>query len=255
MIDAVKAKSKKSAVLRWVAFVAMNILSVYLVVFGVRRLLQGYIVTLSLLILFFIVPIIVIIASLCCIRSNTSIVGKYVLCMLLIVLLLINTFFFSIFGEFIQLKSYHGEAAVDKYTENYFEYMKLPKISELGDFLDFEYHDYKYQMIIGEPATHTLICRYDTEIYKIQKNKIDSTYYFQDDKINTTEPEVTIDGYNFRMLSDEVYFDYFPKKVAFIATNDSTNEIVYLRFFNVELDYIESLKEFILSDCGWKYIR
>lgn len=40
-----------------------------------------------------------------------------------------------------------------------------------------------------------------------------------------------------------------------IATNDATREIVYLFFFDDDLDYIEDLDEFIRNDCGWKHIR
>lgn len=255
LIDAIKAKSKKSAILRWISFLAMSILSVCLVVLGVIRLFQGCIFTFSYLIIYFWVPIAVIIRSFCWISSDTSVAGKTVICVLLILLLLFNTFIFTIFSSHKQLKSYHGEIAIEKYTENYFEEMKLPEISNLGGFLNFEYYYYEYFNLICNPGTHIIICSYDAETYEIQKEKINTTYYFQEEKINTTEPQVTIDGYKYRMLSNEAYFNYFPKDVAFIATNDSTNEIVYMSYCNVELDYIKSTEEFILNECGWQYIR
>ena len=46
-----------------------------------------------------------------------------------------------------------------------------------------------------------------------------------------------------------------PKRLGFVATNDATGEIVYLSFWNDDVDYIKNLPEFILENCGWRHIR
>ena len=66
-----------------------------------------------------------------------------------------------------------------------------------------------------------------------------------------------IDGYIFRMLSFDEYGDelYFPKHIIFVGYSDESNEIIYGEFNDIELDFIESLEDFIQDDCCWKYIR
>jgi hypothetical protein len=71
---------------------------------------------------------------------------------------------------------------------------------------------------------------------------------------------------NYEMLSiyenDQIDHHYtqieefnYPKRLMFVATNDETNEIVYLSFYDDDLDYIVSLGDFLIDDCGWKHIR
>ena len=67
------------------------------------------------------------------------------------------------------------------------------------------------------------------------------------------DPTVELDGYFFRTLSIEEF--NYPKRLMFVATNDETNEIVYLSFYDDDLDYIVSLGDFLSDDCGWKHIR
>ena len=73
----------------------------------------------------------------------------------------------------------------------------------------------------------------------------------------TCNPFAKINDYSFRVLDiNEEYsleIDY-PKRLVFIATNDQDNSISYTAFYDDDLDYIESLEEFLLNDCGWKYI-
>jgi len=90
-----------------------------------------------------------------------------------------------------------------------------------------------------------------------QKALLDTTYTFQNDPMSvdeyTCEPTAKINGYLFRALSIEEYELYYPKRVILIATNDEENEIVYMVFYDDDLDYIESLPDFINNECGWKH--
>ena len=56
-------------------------------------------------------------------------------------------------------------------------------------------------------------------------------------------------------VEDERYGYSYPKKMGFVGTNDQTCEIVYLSFADDDLDYIESLSDFISNSCGFKHIR
>lgn len=71
------------------------------------------------------------------------------------------------------------------------------------------------------------------------------------------EPFAEIHGYSFRVLdiSDTYGTEIrYPAKMIFIATNDQSNSISYTAFYDDDIDYIESLEAFLLSDCGWKHI-
>ncbi|MBQ9085400.1 MAG: hypothetical protein IJY24_07090, partial [Clostridia bacterium] len=73
----------------------------------------------------------------------------------------------------------------------------------------------------------------------------------------TCNPFAKINDYSFRVLDiNEEYgleIDY-PKRLVIIVTNDQDNSISYTAFYDDDLDYIESLEEFLLNDCGWKHI-
>ena len=93
-----------------------------------------------------------------------------------------------------------------------------------------------------------MICQYAQEEYAIQKARLDSAYTFQ-------EETITIDGYQFKMLSVEKYNLSYPNNIILIGCSDATREIVYLEFYDFDLDIISSLEDFIIDECGWKYIR
>ena len=76
-----------------------------------------------------------------------------------------------------------------------------------------------------------------------------------DDRTNHQELVTNVDGYSFRVLSSGEYEMDYPKEVVLIATNDETKEIAYLSYDDQDIDYIDSLDEFILDDCGWEHIR
>ena len=47
----------------------------------------------------------------------------------------------------------------------------------------------------------------------------------------------------------------YPKSMVLIGTNDETHEIVWSYYDDDDLDWIPDPQEFLLEDCGWKYIR
>ena len=134
----------------------------------------------------------------------------------------------------------------------------MPSLSEVGQATHMAYYDYfSQQMGIFTCDADHLICQYDTEEYIAQKARLDEKYAFQINVMSESgydcEPAVELDGYHFRTLSIEDFM--YPKRLMFVATNDETKEIIYLSFYDDDLDYIISLEEFLLDDCGWKHIR
>jgi len=55
--------------------------------------------------------------------------------------------------------------------------------------------------------------------------------------------------------SKVTYCDYFSFQLIFIATIDVTQEIIYMSYYDDDRDYITSLTDFILDDCGFKHIQ
>ncbi len=135
----------------------------------------------------------------------------------------------------------------------------MPELSELGNTTDIEHYNVFSAFYIFSTETDYLICRYTQEEYEIQKTRLDTAYTFQTETItddySNCEPMIEIDGYQFRMLSNEAYDLYFPKNIVLIGCSDEAREIVYLEFYDLDLDFVDSLKDFITDECGWKYIR
>ena len=63
----------------------------------------------------------------------------------------------------------------------------------------------------------------------------------------------TLDGFYFQMMSQKEYKLYYPKTMAFIGISEENNEIAYVFYDDIDLDYIGgSLSDFLIEDCGWE---
>lgn len=62
-----------------------------------------------------------------------------------------------------------------------------------------------------------------------------------------------LDGFNFQMLSNGEYKLFYPKTMAFIGISEDNNEIAYVFYHDMDLDYIgSSFSDFLIEDCGWE---
>lgn len=242
--------SKKSESIRILILLLLCLVPLYLIINGIIRLANGWLLNSSIVIIYFLLPLICMLSLFVIIRKiKLYIAVKVVLCILIYALFLCLIFYCSFFAVFNHLTSYSGDDALTKYNEKYYEVRGLPLISEFGDFSEIEYHVFDSDMALAEPRADLIICKYDNEHYEYEKEKALAKYIFQD------EPKVIVNGYEFRMLSVEKYFDYFPKDVGFIGISDISKEIAFIHYEDVELDYIFSTYEFILDDCGFQYVR
>lgn len=168
--------------------------------------------------------------------------------------------------NFIALGTYHDDELEVKYSDAQYESHFLPTLSEVGDTEDMTYYLYEEICLIFAWDADVLVCEYSEAEYIEQKAKIEEKYVFEDEvdvSYNDYDPYVCypyaeIDGFLFRRLENSAEdggeYYYYPKYVYLIGTNDETREIVYIDFYDIDLDYISSLDEFIEGDCGWKYI-
>lgn len=194
-----------------------------------------------------------------CIFFNCKIWKKYVLSGVILALFVTVFIFSASLAGWTKVKSYEGNEAVQRYSFVKYERKMMPDLSGLGKTTNVEYYDVFSFFYIFSSETNCLICRYTQDEYEIQKTRLDSVYTFQTETItgdySNCEPMVEIDGYQFRMLSFERYELFYPKNIILIGCSDTAREIVYLEFYDMDLDYISSLKGFVINECGWKYIR
>ena len=249
--------TKKSEIIRLTILITISIVPIALIIKGIIRLIGGELITFPFIILFFLSPILIIIGSLYLIRNNTISTGvKTFLCIIMIIVLSVFTFFVIMFGTIKELKTFKNVQAEDKYNNTTFNACSyMPTLADIGNYSDINYYEFQSHNIICSPISNTLITKYDEEEYEIKKQDLILKYVFQTEPINKAEASAIIGDYEFKMLSPDEHCDYYPKHIRFVATNDKTNEIVHINFYNVELDYIDSMENFLLTECGFKYIR
>ncbi len=234
-------------------FALVSLFPLFVFYLSVRLLVRHTVVNISFALTFILVPALAWILLYFTVFSNkkTAVKTGLSVCILAIsAVLFLGLISFGIFEEYICYKNEKAETAYSEIENRY-----MPKLSEVGNPISIEYHYFCLTQMIFASDTDTLICKYDEENYEKQKELLDERYVFQNsDGLKAWAP-TTIDGYEFRMLSKDEYDLYYPKNIIYIATNDETKEIVYMNYYDDDLDYIDSLAEFIENDCGWKYIR
>lgn len=248
---------------RVIAFLISALAPLVIAALGLLLYFAGTILNIPYILTFILLPLIPLILSALLIFSDWHIVIKLLLEILLIAAVVLGFLFGNTIGGFEMLHHYDGDDLKEKYREatEHREYM--PELSKVGTPLDMDYYSYFTQYFVFFTCeTDTLICRYNEEEYAEQKALLDEKYEFEEESQRTeildeeyiAEPFAEIDGYCFRILKHGAGSDNYPKRVMLIATNDSTNEIVYMYFIDDDLDFLMSTLDFINYDCGWRRI-
>ena len=241
---------------RVIGFISCALLPLTAMVFGILLLVKDVLLNVGIAVVYFLIPLLVAGLLAWCIFFDRKTWKKFVLSGVILVLFLITLFFSSLIVGWTQLKRYEEDEAVQQYSNSVSESKLMPEISELGNPEKIEYYNLFSAFVIFTYETDGLICTYTQEEYAIQKARLDTTYSFQTEKTaDDILPAVEIDGYQFWLLSNNEYDLYYPKEVVLVGYSDDANEIVYIEFYDIDLDYITSLEEFIEDYCGWKYMR
>ncbi|MBQ8057684.1 MAG: hypothetical protein IJ275_05050 [Ruminococcus sp.] len=244
-----------------ISFILLSLLPAVLIVMTQIKLLFGNLLfNLTVALTYYIIPaVIILLFALVCFLVKKRFL-KILLSVLIFALFISSFLVAGIFGIFEELDVHKNEKVQSHYSANV---ECMPSLSELSQTESIEYYDYHSSMLAGFVTCDcdTLICQYSEDEYLLQKELLDENYVFQKEPLIAMpdepkcEPVIEVDGYTFRALSVDGYSLIYPKEVIFIATNDKKNEILYMYFCDIELDYIESMEEFILNDCGFKHIR
>lgn len=163
----------------------------------------------------------------------------------------------SVFGMGIRV-SYD----IDRYTKLQSTYDFLPAVDELGNYDDLYFHHlHKRSYLIFKSDAYVLRVSYsDSTEYTKHKNRIEETYVFASPFTDEFGYEVSetygdsSSGFAFRMLSDDAYGLWYPKKMVFIGVSDDRRELAFVFFEDTDLDYIDDpIGKFLSEECGWEY--
>ena len=243
---------------RLIAMVLASLLPLAAIFLCVKLLTSDIVMSVTFVLTFILLPVVTLALLGLNIFGKRRVVGKTILSILLLIAFVCLFLFLNAFGKFEMLSHYENDQIPSHYRELQKDFPQMPTLSEVGQPIHVDYYDYfSQQMGIFTCDADYLMCRFDDEQYNIQKAQLDQKYAFQVDIMSESgyecEPVVELDGYTFRTLSLEDF--NYPKRLMFVATNDDTKQIVYLSFYDDDLDYIVSLEEFLMDDCGWKHIR
>ena len=235
------------------SLVFLCILPVIAIIKGVGLVMGGMLLSNSIIFTFFALPVIAVFLFVIILVKAKKTWEKVAICMLVLIASSFGFVGFCAFQEYESINYYENEELQEQYAESTNAFM--PELTEVSKTEKLEYYHYEGCRFVFQWESKTLVCEYSEDEYLQQKSSLDKKYIFKIDDRTNKEHITDIDGYSFRMLSTGEYDIDYPKEVVFIATNDATKEIVYLSFCDQDLDYIDSLDEFILDNCGWEHIR
>lgn len=226
---------------------------------GIRLLIKGAIFNTWVAFTFILLPLVALGLLAWCLFSGCKTLKKAILSGVILAVFVISFFISMIFTDFVKVERYNGEEAAARYASAADENELMPELSEIGKPSEIAYRNVFACFFIFEWETDYLICRYAPDEYEIRKAALETEYTFQSETIteykSNCEPSAEVDGYQFRLLSVEEYNLYYPKELLLIGYSDNAREIVYVAFEDFDLDYISSLEEFIIDECGWEHIR
>jgi len=239
--------------------VLTGILPVAVMVLGTVLLLGDSILTGSFAITYFLLPALAWAGSFFAVRSRLRRGWKILVVALIAVVFVWLLLQMMLFGHYAMRYRLQGEEALKEYGAVALDMPALPMPSQLGNPGTVEYR-YFFNLfgMFFDTECHTLICTYTPEHYREELQRLEETYVFQQPGRTSAffgeETTATVDGFRFSFLSFEngLYPLQYPKYVVLIGVNGETGQIAYLYCNDDDLDYISSLQDYILEDCGWE---
>lgn len=247
---------------RMIVFALLAMIPVAVIAQGIKLISGSMLFSAPLLLACFLLPLVVLFLLFLIVTSDKKLVIRIILIITLLFLSLIIFLAIDTFGKTESLKHWENDEVAQPYAQVTDDSTLMPQLSKIGAPEKIDYYHYYASQLFFSWDTDILICKYSASDYEGRKNAVEAEYVFQSEPMTiyeyTAEPTAEIDGYCFRVLSVNGEYKQeinYPNKLIFIATNDTTHEIVYISFYDFDLDYITSLTDFINTDCGWKHIR
>jgi len=180
-------------------------------------------------------------------------------------LILVFTAIFSLFSYgmlgHVEFDVYEGIENINAYNEslppeenrNFFE--PYVETESYGEFEDVTYYHYLSTGMFQQMAETTII-KYDEVNFQKETDKISSEKYFYEKSADVFAsdpvPVFSFAGFNFRLEKRTEY--WYPKEMNFVGINEETKEIVYVHFFDFDLDSVWDFADLLDSYCGWRYV-
>ena len=245
-----------------VGFCAAALLPTIWLLLGLLMVLGGSVFTLSFILAHLLVPVLTIALLYRAIRRNEYALDRIVFSILILAGAFILAIFLMTSGHFSIYDHAKGQDALDLYEKDIGHYDLMPEATDLGNPEQIEYHYFFNQIAtFFDSDCYTLICSYSPDDYATMTAELEDRYTFHTEPLDAGEtdlpPLYTLDGYEFRFLEmhTDTYHLMYPKTMILIGTNDETHEIVWSYYDDDDLDYIPDPEDFLLEDCGWKFIR
>ena len=212
-------------------------------------ILGGSVPTLSFILTYLFLPAAALLLLWRTIRSNKHAAWKWVLSIVILCLSILLDVMLMGAGHFSIYDHAKGQDALDLYEKDIGHYDLMPEATDLGNPEQIEYH-YFYNQIATffDSDCYTLICTYSPEDYAAMTDNLESNASAD---WNTL---CTLDGFSFRWS----WFEDYNINILLTATNDETHEILWACYDYYDVDELVDIpdpEEFLLEDCGWKFIR
>ena len=243
------------------------IIPIAIFIIGILLLLAGAVINLYHLLVFIVLPVVMVCISVLYYLVVESKFLKFLIILFLYVPIVLALFLAFFLFSSLSLKAYDDvDELCEKYEVVQCESDFLPEINDIGDTQSLAYyHVGRFYSIMFYSESDVLVCEYGEAEYLAQKAAIEEKYVFEtriDERNDSYDqyvcyPYAEIDGFLFRRLADEEgaeMYSSYPKEVHIVGTNDETREIVYLDFYDFDLDYISDFTRFIKVNCGWDAI-
>ena len=225
-------------------------------------ILGGSVLTLSFVLTHLLLPVAALVLLWRTIRSKKHTAWKWFLSILILCLSVFICVGMMAVGHFSIYDHAEGQKALDLYEKDIGHLDLMPEAADLGAPEKIEYHYFYNQWVtFFDSDCYTLICTYSSEDYAAMTAELENRYTYHTELLDAGETELEplyiLDGYAFRFLEmdTETYNLWYPKYMILIGTNDETHEIVWSYYDDDDLDWIDEPRDFLLDDCGWKFIR
>lgn len=128
----------------------------------------------------------------------------------------------------------------------------MPALDDLPDYENIDYQFTHRNMILFQAYSMALVVEYDTETFRTEKAALEDRYTFADKTICDNDdgtcilPEYkfNIEEYAFRVVKSwEDETADFPHSFGMIGFFEDARTIVYLYFYDFDLDYISKIDD------------
>lgn len=255
---------------RIVLFVLPLVLPVLLILRGLYRMLFTPLrLSVGVLLAYLLIPALFLFLLIRLLRKDRSACSKVLRALGLSALMLFSVFL-VLAASGLQFHSVIRQEAAARFAG---DHAWVPAFQELncGDPVQSEYHRCEDRDGIGSSEAEILLCRYAPDDYVQEKEALELRFAFIDEPLEgdyfywarhgapapvSFEPTVRIGDDVFRFAKTGFdSWEPFYMRCCLVITNNSTSEIGYLYYQNMDVDAVTDIQAFLLENCCWRFVR